>query len=444
LTPIIGMELPEKTESLSGTEGSTGFASRRGAAAIFAVLFLVYVSDYADRFVVASMISFIKEDKAWKITDAQAGWLMGVVILFITVFSIPASMLIDRWSRRKMIAIMTFFWSLATLACSFTASYWQLLVARSFIGIGESGYAPGGTALLSAAFPEEKRARIMGFWNISIPLGMGIGLAAGGQIAKHWGWHHAFGLVAAPGMMLAIAAWFLPDYRTVKPAGGAGLASDFFRDLIAVFSIPSAFFTYLGFAMNVSITTALATWLSVYFERTGLAQKGAGGGLATMVFALVLVGAPLGGWLSDQWWRRRPEGRLQLPAVTSIAAAVVLYIAFLFPGQKLTQMPLLIAFGILVTCFIAPAAAVTQDVVHPGLRAFSYAMCVIVQHLAGDVWSPGIVGWLSDRIGLAEAVRFVPAWGSLAAGFFLLAARFYRRDLARVERVELRAEERPG
>jgi MFS family permease len=415
-----------------------GFASRRGAAAVLAILFLVYVSDYADRFVVASMLGFIKED--WGISDAQAGWLMGVVILFITVFSIPASMLIDRWSRRKMISIMTFFWSLATLACAFTGGYWQLVVARSFIGIGESGYAPGGTALLSAAYPEEKRARVMGFWNIGIPLGMGIGLAAGGQIAKHWGWHHAFGLVALPGMALAVLAWFLPDYRTVKPVAGQGLVADFFRDLIVVFRVPSAAFTYLGFAMNVSITTALATWLSVYFERTGLADKGAGGGLATLVFALVLVGAPLGGWLSDLWWRRRPEGRLYFPAVTSAAAAIFLFIAFQFPGQKLTQLPLLIGFGVLVTCFIAPAAAVTQDVVHPGLRAFSYAMCVIVQHLAGDVWSPGIVGWLSDRMGLARAVMLVPAWGLLAAGFFLLAARHYRRDLARVERVELRAE----
>ncbi len=415
-----------------------GFASRRGAAAILAVLFLVYVSNYADRFVVASMFGFIKED--WGISDAQAGWLMGVVILFITVFTVPASMLIDRWSRRKMISIMTFFWSLGTLACAFTSSYWQLLVARSFIGIGESGCAPGGTALLSAAYPEEKRARVMGIWNISIPLGMGIGLLAGGQIAKHWGWHHAFGLVALPGMALAIIAWFLPDYRTVKPKQGKGLAADFFRNLAAVFRVRSAVFTFLGFAMNVSITTALATWLSVYFERTGLAQKGAGGGLATVVFALALVGAPLGGWLSDLWRRRRPEGRLYLPAATSAAAAGILFLAFLFPGQKSLQMPLLIGFGILTTCFIAPAAAVTQDVVHPGLRAFSYAMCVIVQHLAGDVWSPGIVGWLSDKMGLARAIMFIPVWGILAAVFFALAARHYAKDLAKVERVELRAE----
>jgi len=423
----------------AGNSAVRGYAGSRGAWAIFAVIFLVNVSDYVDRYVVASMLGFIKSD--WKITDAQAGWLMGAVLLFITVFSIPASVLIDRWSRRKMVAIMTGFWSLATLACAFTANYWQLLVARSFIGVGEAGYAPGGTAMLAGAFPESKRARVMGLWNVSIPLGMGIGLFAGGQIAKHWGWHHAFGLVALPGMALAVLAWFLPDYKTVAAPASQGVVGNFVRDLRVIFRRPSLVFTFLGFAMNVSVTTALASWLSVYFERTGTAKPGGGGMYATGIFALVLIGAPLGGWASDLWHRKKLEGRLYFPAATSAAAAVVLFVAFLFPGQKFIQMPLLAVFGVLVTCFIAPGAAVTQDVVQPGLRAFSYAMCVIVQHLAGDIWSPGAIGWLSDRIGLASAVRALPLWGLFAAGFFLLAARSYRADLATVEQVELRAEQ---
>lgn len=424
------------TETSSGT--AQGYVGARGAWLIFAVIFLINVSDYIDRYVVASMLGFIKKD--WDISDAEAGWLMGSVLLFITVFSVPAAVLIDRWSRRKMVAIMTAFWSVATLACAFTTSYWQLLVARSFIGVGEAGYAPGGTAMLSAAFPEEKRARVMGLWNVSIPLGMGVGLFAGGYIAKNHGWHHAFGLVALPGFLLAVVAWFLPDYKTVEVAQRSSFAGQFMRDVVTVMRRPSLIFTYLGFAMNVSVTTALASWLSVYFERTHLAPEGAGGGYATGVFALVLVGAPLGGWLSDLWHRKRPEGRLYFPAVTSALAAVVLFIAFLFPGEKVTQMALLGLFGVLVTCFIAPAIAVTQDVVQPGLRAFSYAMCVIVQHLAGDIWSPGIVGSLSDSVGLANAVRALPLWGLFACGFFLLAARYYRADLATVERVELHAE----
>jgi predicted MFS family arabinose efflux permease len=56
----------------------TGFASPRTASAILAILFVVYASNYADRYVVASLLGFIKDD--WGISDSQAGWLMGAVI----------------------------------------------------------------------------------------------------------------------------------------------------------------------------------------------------------------------------------------------------------------------------------------------------------------------------------------------------------------------------
>ncbi len=405
---------------------------------ILTTLFAIYMFDYADRFVVASMIDFIKRD--WMITDAQAGWLMSVILLFITIFSVPTSMLIDRWSRRKMVALMTLFWSLSTLACAFTRNYWQLMIARACIGIGEAGYAPGGTAMLSAAYPESKRGRVMGIWNMAIPLGSGLGMIAGGMIAKHYGWQHAFGVVAIPGMLLAVSAWFLPDYKNIKPEQSAwGAGQGFVANTVRVFSTPSLVLTYLGFAMNVSVTTALMTWLPSYFERVGVAGEGQGGMYATPVMALVIVGAPLGGILADRWHKRSKRSRLIFPAITSALAALTLAVAFgFFKGHA--QIGMLVLYGIFVTCFIAPAVSVTQEVVHPGLRAFSYAMCVIVQHLAGDIWSPPLIGKLSDSMGLEKAVLFIPAYGFMAALFFLIASFFYERDLEKVQKVELERE----
>jgi len=421
-----------------GSKTYTGTGMR--SHAILIVLFLIYMSDYIDRYVVASMIDFIKRD--WNITDAQAGSLMSVVLLFITIFTVPASILIDRWSRRKMVSLMVLLWSLATLACSFTKNYAQLLVARAFIGIGESGYAPGGAAMLAAAYPEDKRAKALGIWNASIPLGVGIGLFAGGQIAKHWGWQHAFGLVALPGMLLALAAWFLPDYKTVRAdvsAEGFSNFRGFIGKAVQLIRVPSLVLTYLGFAMNVAVTTAMMTWLPSYFERTGLAEQGTGGTYATPIFALVLVGAPLGGFLSDAWHRKRREARMVFPALTSLAAGGTLFIALLVPGTGI-QLPIMVCYGILATCFVAPAASVTQDLVHPGLRALSYAICVIVQHMFGDIWSPWLVGAISDKIGLSKAMLVIPGFGILAALFFYSGSRFYSRDLSRVVKVELEAE----
>ena len=415
-----------------------GFGFRAHAALV--VLFLIYLSDYAVRYVLSGMIDFIKQD--WHITDAQAGSLMSVVLLFITVFTVPASILIDRWSRRKMISLMVFFWTLATLACALAKNYTQLLVARAFLGVGEAGYAPAGTAILAAVYSEERRAKVMGVWNASIPLGVLVGLLAGGWVARTWGWSRAFAVVALPGLVLAVAAWFLPDYKTVhaeQSMTGVRDLKAFFRKALRVLSVPSLALTYLGFAMNVATTTALMTWLPTYFERTGLAEQGKGSLYALPAFALVLIGAPLGGFLSDAWRRNRREARLLFPALSSLTAGAVLLTALLFEANPV-QVAILAVFGIVASCYIAPAASATQDLVHPGLRAFSYGMCVIVQHLCGDAWSPWLVGALSDRIGLSRALLTLPALAVLAFSCFWGASRFYNRDLEKVERVELEAE----
>ena len=175
--------------------------------------------DYIDRMVIVSLFPFLKQD--WGLTDTQCGLLVSAVYWSILVFSFPASVLVDRWSRKNSIGLMATIWSLATLACAFTRSFSQLFSARAVIGIGEAGYAPGGTAMISTIFPQERRARMLGLWNASIPLGGALGIAIGGLVAEHIGWRHAFGLVALPGLVVGLLFFTVKDYQTVplvKPA----------------------------------------------------------------------------------------------------------------------------------------------------------------------------------------------------------------------------------
>ena len=60
--------------------------------------------------------------------------------------------------------------------------------------------------------------------------------------------------------------------------------------------------------------------------------------------------------------------------------------------------------------------------------------------MCGDIWSPWLVGAISDRIGLSKAMLIIPAFGMMAAVFFYIGSRFYNRDLALVEKVDLEAE----
>lgn len=411
---------------------------------ILFLLSLVYLMDYADRMVIGSLIPFIKRD--WGLSDSQLGSFTSVIYLTISVFVLPTSVLIDRWSRRKMICIMVGFWSLATLACAYTRNYGQLLFTRALIGLGEAGYAPGGTAMIAAVYPKESRARAMGVWNAAIPVGAAVGFLAGGIIGKNWGWQAAFGLVSIPGFFLAILFWFIRDYQTVRlddPESTAqttiGVRQGFFQKAFALFRIRSLWFTYLAFAMNTFITTAVMTWLPSYFHRYKGFPMDKAGAMTAVVALAVLIGAPLGGFLADHWMKRRANARMALSAITSLLSGVFLFLAFLM-GQTSFFLPLLILFGIVAVCYVAPSAAVTQDVVHPGLRALSYGLCVVLQHILGGAWSPMIVGALSDSFGLAQAMRVIPVFALLAALFLWTGSRTYAADAARAKQIELEAE----
>jgi MFS family permease len=413
--------------------------SRSAARWTFALLFLLYMFDYVDRMVVVSLFPFLKAD--WGLTDAQCGLLVSAVYWSILVFALPVSVLIDRWSRKKCIGAMALLWSAATLACAFARGFPQLFAARTAIGIGEAGYAPGGTAMISAVFPRERRARMLGLWNASIPLGSAIGIALGGFIAARYGWRQAFGIVAAPGLLLALLFFFVRDYRTVALVapgeGGRRVALGWRAAAAGLARNRTLWFNNLGFAANVFVTTALLTWLPTYFHRLQGLPMDRAGTQAAAVMLLAIVGAPLGGFAADRWYRRRQTARLLFPALSSFLTGFILLAAFAW-GRGGVQYGLLLLCGVAGVAFVPAAVAVTQDVVHPGLRAVSLSMNVIVQHLLGSALAPAVVGALSDAWGLEAALLVLPAFALAAAVLFLAGSRFYAGDAAAVAALEVK------
>ena len=411
---------------------------------IFALLFLLYMFDYIDRMVISSLFPFLKAD--WNLTDKECGALVSVVYFSIVIFTFPISILVDRWSRKKTIGLMAVIWGIATGLGAFSKSFKQLFATRTVVGIGEAGYAPGGSAMMSALFPVEKRAMMMGLWNASIPLGSAIGIAIGGFIAAQWGWRHALGIVAVPGLIIAILFFFIKDYKTIElekssieneSADKKKKVRMSINDMLKEFlSKPSLLFTYFGMAGVVFATTSLIVWLPTYFHRVQGMAEGPAGMKASVVMLLAIVGAPLGGYIADRWRRKKVNARLLVPSLTSLLSAVLMFLAFsIFNGQL--QYLMLLSVGVSVTAFIAAAAAVTQDVVHPGLRAMSYAIAVVVQNLLGSTPGPIVMGAISDATNIKTAFTFLPISLLISATLFFIGSLHYERDMKKVEAVDL-------
>jgi fucose permease len=90
--------------------------------------------------------------------------------------------------------------------------------------------------------------------------------------------------------------------------------------------------------------------------------------------------------------------------------------------------------------FISGAAAVTQDVIHPGLRATSYAIAVVVQNLLGASTAPIVLGRIYDKTDIQTAVMVLPFVLILGAALFWLGSRKYVSDMNKVTKIQLVAE----
>jgi fucose permease len=211
------------------------------------------------------------------------------------------------------------------------------------------------------------------------------------------------------------------------------------KDMVKEFiSKPSVLYTYFGMAAVVFVTTSMLTWLPTYFEKMRNIPQETAGKMASSVMVLALVGAPLGGFLTDRWRKTRDNARLMFPAVSTLLTSIVLFMSLVLLRGTVQYIAFLI-FGVLIMSFISGAASVTQDVIHPGLRASSYAIAVVVQNLLGASTAPVVMGKIYDLTNIQTALSILPFILFLGAFLFWMGSRYYVRDLGIVASIPLEA-----
>jgi predicted MFS family arabinose efflux permease len=405
-------------DGVSGAAHGT-FAPRTALTLLCALLVL----DFADRQVVVTAFPYLRTEFA--VTEAQLGALVSAVSVVIALTALPLALVVDRWSRVRAIAIMGSLWSVATAACAFAPGYLALLAARLGIGVGQAGFGPAGSAVLGATYPPERRATVLGVFQMGAPIGVVTGSVVGSLVAAQWGWRPAFLVVALPGLVLALFALRLPDYRSVpeRSRGHAAAAT--------LLGARSALGAMLGGALLLVIVSTLYTWLPTHLEREYGLPPARAGVMASFVVLAGALGTVTGGHLADRLARRDVRWRMFVPAVAAVATTATLGIAFgaLPPGA--TQMALVLLGGATATSAIGPAVAVVLDVVPPSVSATAVAIYAVVQNLMGLAVGPVVTGVLADRWGLTAALATVAGAGLAAGCAFWWGSRSYDRDRTR-------------
>jgi len=124
---------------------------------VLIVMCLVYTLSIADRYVVSTVLDPIRHEL--HLTDSGVAWLTGAAFgVFYVLLGFPLSWLIDRKSRRTIIAVCLIVWSAMTAVCGLARTSMEFFLARVGVTVGEAGGTPGANSLLSDYFPATRRA----------------------------------------------------------------------------------------------------------------------------------------------------------------------------------------------------------------------------------------------------------------------------------------------
>ena len=410
---------------------------------ILAVCFFLYMLNFMDRQVLSAVLEPMKHDLG--LTDTQAGMLQSFFFLSMAVLAFPAAYLVDRWSRRKSLGLMAIVWSIFTYVTGLGKSFIGVILPRILVGIGEAGFAPAGTAMISAAYPQQARARVLGIFNAAIPLGAALGTILGGALAGRYGnWRVPFYIFAVPGIVFGVLAFFLKDYKTVTEVDESGKKIKFLTNLGSLFRTPTLRWVYFGYAMQLAMTMAFIAWGPAFLMRArGLSVAKAGALMG--VFGLMgLIGAPLGGIVADLWQKKNPRGRMYTAYISVFASSIFLlltiYFEFLGPGFLCGLL-----MGVSIVMGTPAVNSISQDVVRPGLKGISWGMAGFIAMLAGAAWAPSVVGAISDSLGggasgLKFALMLMSVCGIVAGILFVFGSKSYPADMDKVKGMSLEAE----
>jgi len=383
---------------------------RRTARFALAVLTLINLFNYLDRWIVAAVVESIKRSEL-ALNDTQLGFVGAGFIIIYTLTSPMFGLLGDRRARPPLIALGVAIWSLATGMAGFARGFWSLFVARSFVGVGEAAYGTIAPALLADHFPIERRGRVLAMFYAAIPLGSAAGYILGGLVDAHLGWRAAFWIAGAPGLLLSLLVLKVVDpprgrydQTDGRPSGLPLFAT--YRHLLRNRTYVLA---VLGYGAYTFALGGLAFWMPAFLERV----RGMPRSEATVTFGVITLvtgftGTFAGGYLGDLLLKKTKNSYLWVSGIATLLAAPATYVCLTAP-DKTVYMTAIVVAQVLIFISTGPVNSAIINVVAPTERATAVGLSVFVMHLMGDIPSPPLIGILSDASSLQRAIVIVPA-----------------------------------
>ncbi|WEK00901.1 MAG: MFS transporter [Candidatus Sphingomonas phytovorans] len=410
------------------------------------VLGLVYALNIADRYVVSTVLEPIRIE--FNLSDTGVGWLTGVSLaLFYITVGIPISQLADRSNRRNIVAVAMGLWSLMTALLGLTQNFWQFLLVRIGVGIGEAGGTPPSTSIIADYFPRDRRAFALTVYALGLPLGAWLGSNVAGQIVDHFhSWRAAFIALGAPGVLFGLII-----FLTVRePVRGRFECVDPITEektslgetLRFLWSQRSAWHINAAGTVICLWGWGLMYWTQTFLERNyGLTTAEAGARLGTIYLWAGIAATLATSAICAMPQMREPKRIAWFLAAITLCSTIPSFVIYWTHSLWVATLMLWIVVPA-IYLYVGPTMALLLNFLPCSMRAQGMAISLLTANVANLIVAPLVVGWISDTLAgplhsNAESLRYalmaLSLTGFWAAYHYWTSVRTYAADGERIQ-----------
>ncbi|MGH6645483.1 MFS transporter [Aquabacterium sp.] len=320
------------------------------------------------------------------LSDAQFGLLVSVYSLAAGVSGLLASLVIDRFGRKRALLAMYAGFIVATLACGLAPSYGSLMGARIAAGVFGGVLGALVQTIVGDAIPFERRGRAMGVVMASFSLATVAGVPASLWLASQGGWHWPFFAIA----LFSVPVWLIalgvvPSLRGHLAGAAAGSS---FNQLRRVLSEVNHWRAFGLSALMVLGSFSIIPYITIYTTTNlGLTQEQVPliylvGGVATFFTARIW------GQLADR------HGKVLVFRAISVVAVLPMLILTHLPVVPVGVLVLVTtAFFIFVSGRMVPGMALLTAAPPPAMRGAFMSVNGALQSGA-----MGLAAWLGGAL----------------------------------------------
>ncbi|MES2043207.1 MAG: MFS transporter [Pseudomonadota bacterium] len=412
---------------------------------IVLVLGLVYALNIADRYVVSTVLEPIRLE--FHLSDSGVGWLTGVSLaLFYITIGIPISQLADRSNRRNIVAAAMGLWSLMTALLGVTQNFWQFLLVRIGVGVGEAGGTPPSTSIIADLFPRERRAFALTVYALGLPLGAWLGSSVAGAVVDHFhSWRAAFLALGVPGVVFGLII-FLTVREPVRGRFETIAADDAPKASLGdtlrfLWSQRSAWHINAAGTVICLWGWGLMYWTQTFLERSyGLTTAEAGARLGTIYLWAGIAATLSTGAICALPQMREPRRIAWFLAGITFCSTIPSFIIYWTHSLTVATAMLWIVVPA-IYLYVGPTMALLLNFLPPSMRAQGMAISLLTANVANLIIAPVAVGWISDTLAgplhsntesLRYALLALSLTGFWAAWHYWTSVRTYAADDQRI------------